>query len=199
MDENDLPVIPDLPPAPLRNDPEETFAAKASGFVGEMNPWGQAVNMVGAWIQEAWSAIRGYRNESEEYRNQTLEAADEAIAAASAATAVVDASPFVPGQSYTQGAAAVSLVDFQTYRRKTAGSSATDPADDGANWAQITGVSALPAMGGKASRALVVNDTETAAEWSAFQVGTNAQGTKTISTGDPAGGQNGDIHYKVEA
>ena len=199
MDEYDLPIIPDLPPAPLRNDPEETYAEKASVFVGVMNPWGQMVNVIGEWIQDAWIAIKQYLLEAETARDQAVDASDEAIAAANAATAVVDAAPWVSGQPYAQGEAAISLVDFQTYRRTTAGSSATDPANDSTNWAQITGVSALPAFGGKAGRALVVNPSETAAEWSGFRVGTNAQGNKTISTEPPSGTSPGDIWYQVES
>lgn len=196
---DEQPIIPDLPPAPLRSEPEEVFSEKASAFVGAMNPWGQVVNDVAAWIYGAWVSITGYREDTEVFRNEAVDASAEAVAAATAATAVVDAQPWVSGQAYAQGEATISLVDFQTYRRKTAGSSSTDPANDATNWAQITGVSALPAMGGKANRALVVNASETAAEWSGFQLGTNAQGNKTISTGDPSGGQDGDIHYKVEA
>src|SRR5690554_2123837 len=193
MDENDLPIIPDLPPAPLRNDPEEDFAAKASNFVGAMNPWGQALKSLGEWIQAAWISIRQYWADTEAARDQAVEASDEAMAAANAATAVVDAQLWQSGQSYAQGAAVISTIDLQTYRRQSAGSGATDPSLDPTNWTQITGIGALPAMGGKAGRALVVNSSETGAEWSSFRIGTNAQGTKTISTGDPSGGQNGDI------
>lgn len=199
MDENDLPIIPDLPDAPLRNDPEELFAEKGSVFVGALSPWSAALKSLGEWIQAAWIDIKQYWTDTEAARDQAVEASDEAIAAANAATAVVDAQLWQSGQTYAQGDAVISPIDLQTYRRKSAGGGTTDPSLDPANWAQITGIGALPAMGGKAGRALVVNSSETGAEWSDFQIGTNAQGAKTISTSDPSGGQNGDIHYKVEA
>lgn len=198
MDENDLPIIPDLPDAPLRNDPEEMFAEKGSVFVGALSPWSAALKSLGDWIQAAWVAIKQYLLEAETARDQAIDASDEAVAAASAATAVVDAQLWVSGQPYAQGEAAISLIDFQTYRRKSTGSGTIDPANDEANWAQITGVSALPAMGGKSGRALVVNSSETGAEWSSFRLGTNAQGNKTISTSEPSGTQPGDIWYQVE-
>lgn len=199
MDENDLPIIPELPDAPLRNDPEELFAEKGSVFVGALSPWGQALQALGEWIQSAWIAIKQYWTDTEAARDQAIEASDEAISAANAATAVVDAQLWQSGQAYAQGAAVISPIDLQTYRRKSAGGGTTDPSLDPTNWAQITGIGALPAMGGKAGRALVVNSSETGAEWSGFQIGTNAQGAKTISTSDPSGGQNGDIWYQVES
>lgn len=195
---DEQPIIPDLPPAPLRSEPEEVFSEKASAFVGAMNPWGQAVNAVAAWIYDAWLSITGYRDESEAFRDEAVTASAEAVAAASAATAVVDAQLWVSGQPYSQGEAAISPIDLQTYRRKSAGGGTTDPSLDPTNWAQITGIGALPAMGGKSGRALVVNSSETGAEWSSFRLGTNAQGNKTISTEEPSGTQPGDIWYQVE-
>lgn len=194
----DYPNIPDLPPPPLRNDPEDVFAEKASAFVGAMNPWGQSVNVAGNWIEVAAEEAIQARGEAVIARDESVGASQESVSAANAAIAVVDASLWVSGQPYDQGEAAISLVDFQTYRRKIPGSGTTDPADDETNWAQITGVQALPAMGGKAGHALIVDTTEISAEWSDFPLGTNAQGNKTIGTGDPIGGNDGDIHYKVE-
>lgn len=48
---SDYPVIPTLPKAPLRLQPEENYAAVASAFVGAMGPWGDAVNEAGQWMQ----------------------------------------------------------------------------------------------------------------------------------------------------
>lgn len=198
-DENDLPIIPDLPDAPLRNDPEELFAEKGSVFVGALNPWSAAIKALSEWIQAAWIAIKQYWTDTEAARDQAIEASEEAISAANAATAVVDAQLWQSGQTYAQGDAVISPIDLQTYRRKSAGGGTTDPSLDSTNWAQITGIGALPAMGGKAKRALVVNASETAAEWSGFQLGTNAQGNKFITTGEPAGTSPGDVTYQVES
>lgn len=196
---DEQPIIPDLPPAPLRSEPEEVFSEKASAFVGAMNPWGHAINAVAAWIYDAWVSITGYREDTEVFRNEAVDASAEAMAAANAATAVVDAQLWQSGQTYAQGDAAISPIDLQTYRRKSAGGGTTDPSLDPTNWAQITGIGALPAMGGKAGRALVVNPSETGAEWSNFRIGTNAQGTKHISTSEPSGTSPGDVWYQVES
>lgn len=66
-------------------------------------------------------------------------ATDSAASALSAAT-IAGAAPWVSGYSYAQYAAAISLLNFQTYRRKFAGSSTTDPRDDSTNWEQLSGV-----------------------------------------------------------
>lgn len=199
MDENDLPIIPELPDAPLRNDPEELFAEKGSVFVGALSPWSAALKSLGEWIQAAWISIQQYWTDTEAARDQAVEASDEAMAAANAATAVVGAQLWQSGQTYAQGDAVISPIDLQTYRRKSAGGGTTDPSLDSTNWAQITGIGALPAMGGKAGRALVVNPSETGAEWSNFRIGTNAQGTKHISTSEPSGTSPGDVWYQVES
>ena len=66
--------------------------------------------------------------------------AAEAVAAASAATATANASAWVNGGTYALNANAISGVDFQTYRKKTASSvTVTDPSADGANWVQVGG------------------------------------------------------------
>lgn len=60
------PEIPDLPPAPLRSQPEDEYAATASTFVGAMTLWSQAINAAGAWIQTTLGTILGYKNAAEQ-------------------------------------------------------------------------------------------------------------------------------------
>lgn len=67
--------------------------------------------------------------------------ADLAAASAASAAATAGAAPWQSGSAYAQYAAAISLIDLQTYRRKTAGSSATDPSLDPTNWEALTGTS----------------------------------------------------------
>lgn len=137
MDENDLPIIPDLPPAPLRNDPEDDFAAKASNFVGAMNPWGQAVNAVAAAIRSWWTDILAAVPQVLNARDVTLSASDEAIAAANMAVSVVGAVEWDENEIYSIGDAVWSPIDLQTYRRRTNGSSPNDPATDPTNWEPV--------------------------------------------------------------
>lgn len=65
--------------------------------------------------------------------------ANTAAASAAAAVATSNAAAFVGATVYAQNANAISQINFKTYRRKTAGQSATDPANDVANWENISG------------------------------------------------------------
>lgn len=78
------PVIPELPPAPLRAQPENDYALTASAFVGAMNPWGQAVNLAGAYIQSTAHQISLDLMSTITARDQ---ASDSAQAAADSKTA----------------------------------------------------------------------------------------------------------------
>lgn len=66
-----------------------------------------------------------------------VETAFNAGTSASAAVAI-NAVAWVSGTTYAIGNARYSLIDLQTYRRKTAGAGTTDPSADGANWARLT-------------------------------------------------------------
>lgn len=76
------PQIPDLPPAPLRSQPEDEYAATASTFVGAMTPWSQAINAAGAWIQATVDNLADYLGLTEQARDDALDARDAAQVAA---------------------------------------------------------------------------------------------------------------------
>lgn len=134
---DELPVIPDLPPAPLRSEPEDVFAEKASAFVGAMNPWGQVINEVAEWIREKWEEIIQAVPITLNARDRSESAANVAEAAADMAVSVVNAQEWDAGNVYVIGEAVWSPLDFQTYRRRTNGSSPDDPSIDPVNWARV--------------------------------------------------------------
>lgn len=76
------------------------------------------------------------------YANATEAAASaaSAAAAASSAASAAGATAFSAATAYAQYGCAISPVDFQTYRRKTAGTSSLDPSLDVANWVRLTGI-----------------------------------------------------------
>lgn len=63
---SDYPIIPTLPKAPLRLQPEENYAAVASAFVGAMGPWGDAVNEAGQWMQVTAQQTSDMAHEAEQ-------------------------------------------------------------------------------------------------------------------------------------
>ena len=67
---------------------------------------------------------------------------------------------WVSGSTYTAGFEVYSPIDFQTYRRKTAGAGTTDPSADAANWAfvKLTNSSEVPQNSQSANYTLALTD-----------------------------------------
>lgn len=82
--------------------------------------------------------------------------AAEAVAASLAATATANAAAWVNGGTYALNANAISGVDSQTYRKKTASSvTVTDPSADATNWVRVSG--SLPDQAGASGKFLTTN------------------------------------------
>lgn len=126
---------------PARDNPEQFadwgdnwVAAEADGaqqhtvLAGQVNVMAVAADTAAAAAEESAAAA------AQSAIDATAQVA-LAEAAADAAALTSGAAPFNPLTSYPQYGAAISLVTLRTYRRRTAGTSATDPADDKVNWA----------------------------------------------------------------
>lgn len=100
-----------LPTPPNRNSPA-TFADDGDDFLG---------------------ALPKFAEEVDALRNTVVAAEANCIAAAAAAGATL----WVSGTTYAAGDARYSPLDYQTYRRKTAGAGTTDPSLDSTNWTRI--------------------------------------------------------------
>lgn len=88
------------------------------------------------------------------------EASDSATAAASSATAAANtanAAMWVSGQSYAEGANAISGVNYKTYRANTATSGTTDPSAS-SDWVALA--YNLPSQTGNAGKFLTTNGTD---------------------------------------
>lgn len=121
------PDIPDLPGAPLRNEPEETYAIKASNFAGAMNPWGQAVNTAGAWVQAAVATVLGYKEDAEQARDDAESARDDAQGYASTASDKAGESESWAASSQGYASMAAATAAFK------------------GEWASLSGALAVPA------------------------------------------------------
>jgi hypothetical protein len=106
------PALTAAPTSPDRSDPA-TFSARAIA----LDDWTKNVH-----VPELQTAINSA------YAN--------AVAAAGSSAALA-AIAWVSGTTYAIGDARYSPIDFQTYRRKTAGAGTTDPSLDGTNWARV--------------------------------------------------------------
>jgi len=115
--------IDTLPPAPQRSDPT-TFPAKADAMMSALV----------TFVPEMNAAITGIN------AAQVACDADAATATAAAATTVAtaNATAWVNGNTYALNANAISQINFQTYRKKTASSVSTiDPVNDPTNWTPV--------------------------------------------------------------
>lgn len=103
-----------------------TFTTEVNTIVGEIN----------TDVSDAQAAASAAAGSASDANTQ----ANAAAASAASAAAIAGATAFVPSQTYTLNQAAISGVDFQTYRHKTASSSlATDPSADATNWVCVSG------------------------------------------------------------
>ncbi len=112
-----------LPIGPSTDDPDN-FDIESDAFVAAQRPFGIQMNALGQNV----------------YAN-ALDAAASATAAqaqANAAIAAVGALPWVSGTTYSIGNERYSLMNLQSYRRKTNGAGTTDPSIDTANWAPVS-------------------------------------------------------------
>jgi hypothetical protein len=85
------------------------------------------------WLFDLVPWIQARANDTESWANQ-------ASASASAAGLTANASMWNPSTNYAIGQNAISPTNFQTYRRRVAGVSATDPVSDATNWAAVAAV-----------------------------------------------------------
>jgi flagellar basal body rod protein FlgC len=111
-------TITALPTPPSRSDPAN-FANRGDAFLGALPVFTTEANALATEVN-----------------------ANTLIAQASADIAVnaVNAISWVSGTTYAIGDVRYSTLNFQTYRRKTAGAGTTDPQNDNTNWEKISGV-----------------------------------------------------------
>jgi hypothetical protein len=108
--------------------------------------------------------------------------ATNAAASATSAAATAGAALWVSGQTYNAGDAAISLVNFLTYRAETTTSGTTDPSAD-ANWTQL-GYS-LPSQTGNSGKFLTTDGSNES--WGIVNTdSTLGTLTKTFTSGESA-------------
>jgi hypothetical protein len=106
-------TITALPTPPNRSMAATAFVVAADTFLAALPAFVSQINVLA--------------NEVASNADLATNSADQAIAAAGAAA-------WVSGQYYNLNVAAISQVDFQTYRRKIAGAGTYDPKYDQTNW-----------------------------------------------------------------
>jgi hypothetical protein len=126
-------TIDELPTAPdPATDTPALFSQKAAamvlaqkGMIPQMNTFGAQANELAIDVTAKSAAA--------------VAAAQTATSAAADATFLVGVNAWISGTTYAKNVAAISQVNFQTYRRRVAGAGTVDPANDSTNWAMLTG------------------------------------------------------------
>lgn len=127
------PVAPSAPTVPVRSD--------RAGFPVQMyNFFSHIAGAFNTFLEDI--AANVYGNATDAYNSASAAAASESAAAASAvASAAAASAPVWASGTYTAGDCVYSPTNFQTYRRTTTGSSATDPAIDSTGWLIVSALS----------------------------------------------------------
>lgn len=150
MPQTSPPAIAAPPAAPSRGD-RSTFSGRVDAFVSWMvtavDQFGAVASNVYANAVDAYSSVQasaGHSATALDRANSAGVSAGNADASKLAAQASADqaaastgAGIWVSGANYALGAVAWSPVNRLVYRRIVAGSGATDPSGDAANWAML--------------------------------------------------------------
>ena len=134
-----------LPTPPTTSDPS-SFDARADATLLAQQAMVPQLNKLAddTYINAAYAASQASAaNDSSTAAAQQASNAAASAAAASQASAAVQ---WVSGTTYLKGNVVWSPTDLQIYRRSVAGAGTTDPALDGANWVQLTGIK-YPVLG----------------------------------------------------
>ena len=123
-------TITALPTPPSRQDPIN-FAERADDFLGALPAFVTETNLVASELNTA-------NSEAQAAASDAQDSAALAETAANAATAIANITAWQSGNTYAVGAVVYSLVNFLSYRRKTAGAGTTDPSTDSTNWQIIS-------------------------------------------------------------
>lgn len=122
-----------LPAAPTRDDPAN-FSARGDALMTALPAMVTQLNTANTQL----NTVAG------EVNTNAIAVASNAVAAAASAAAAANtagAAAWASATAYALNQCAISQVNFLTYRRKVAGTTATDPANDSTNWVAIAGQS----------------------------------------------------------
>lgn len=130
-------TISALPPLPNPGDPVAVFNARAFEFWGSLPQFRTEANALAVGVSQALVDTNSARDTAVNSGAAADVSKRAAAASAELAAGFAGAARFSPVSVYMQDAVVFSTANRMLYRRKSAGSSETDPANDAANWASV--------------------------------------------------------------
>jgi len=128
----EITVFLDPEKLPHRAQPKPVFDKNMGNYYGVLPTFNAQLNVFGAQVTAIASDVTA---------KASAASASAQLAAASAidAASIAGADAWVSGRTYAKNASAISQMNFQTYRRRVAGSGTIDPLNDSTNWAILNG------------------------------------------------------------
>jgi len=132
-------TITALPTPPSRDDPAN-FRARADAFMAALPTFATEANTVAGEVNANATTATTQAGIATTQAGNASASAAAAAASATAAANAASAAAWVNGNTYALNAAAISTLDFQTYRKITPSSVTTiDPSLDYTNWVSLGG------------------------------------------------------------
>jgi hypothetical protein len=136
-------TITALPTPPSRSDPTN-FRSRGDAFMAALPTFATETNTVAGEVNANAAIAIARADTATLMAAEAAASAVEAQAALSAASVASNASAWVSGTTYTEGAVVWSPSTHTSYRRKSTGGGTTDPAADPTNWVSLS--SAMPTV-----------------------------------------------------
>ena len=164
------------PPSPPVRGDKTTFSSAVANF---LSWWVTHEAELAAWTNQANLTANQCDSDAASTASDVITSANNILSAnalLNTAISAVNASKWVSGTSYAIGDVRWSPTNYQSYRRKTAGSGTTDPASDTTNWALLSQVADQTSNSRK-----ILSTNGTATLWSAVKT---IGGVNLLASGD---------------
>lgn len=120
--------------APSRGMDNATFNTASDNWMAWLSGFVTFLQSFLTWAMTWQSELTTAQADVTTKQNNAAASAVNAAASAAAAATTAAAAGWLAGTAYALNTNAISQIDFQTYRRKIAGTTATDPKNDQVNW-----------------------------------------------------------------
>lgn len=149
-------TVTPLPTPPNTGNPA-TFDTLADAFIDALPTMVTEVNALAIELEAKETIAIDKAEEASAALNSTIQVYTNTVAVYDNTAATANVTKWLAATAYTQSNVVWSPITYYTYRRKIAGTTATDPSSDTTNWALIS--TPLPSQVGNNNKILATNGT----------------------------------------